>query len=351
MEILLSDVHRVLAQDVSRQRSIRIFGFGLSIACVAMLALRVDWPRFIGDFSGAAWRPLAAAIPLVILTYALFAWRWRLLLSIEPKPPVTQLFRYLMLGYLANAALPMRAGDGLRIVLLRRACGHGITRAASSIGLERLLDVLTLLAMAFTVALYADLPDTILVGLRAAGIASAVAVAMVVTIAARPQITTAVTSLVSRRLAPRFHAPLASQARQFVEAIGVLVPRDRNTALRASAAIALGLAGWASYALAMALCVASFGVQPAIAASLLLVAVTNLGAAIPSSPASIGVYHALGVLALSPWHVRFDLALAAATATHAVTVGVQVTLGALAFVLGRARSTAAEGSALSNRGG
>jgi len=332
---------------VSRQ-SVRILGFGLSIVCVAMLALRVDWPRFIGDFSGAAWRPLAAAIPLVILTYALFALRWRLLLSIEPKPPAMQLFRYLMLGYLANVALPMRAGDGLRVVLLRRACGHGITRAASSIGLERLLDVLTLLAMAFTVALYADLPSTILVGLRAASIVAIVAVGAVITLAARPQIAMAVTTGISRRFAPRLHDPLISQARHFVDAIGVVFPRDRHAARRTSAAIALGLAGWSSYALAMALCLASFGVQPSIVAALLLVAVTNLGAAVPSSPASIGVYHALGVLALSPWHVRFDLALAVVTATHAVTVGVQVVLGMLVLALGRPQSRTARASAVSN---
>ncbi|HJU22869.1 MAG TPA: lysylphosphatidylglycerol synthase transmembrane domain-containing protein [Casimicrobiaceae bacterium] len=349
--MLFSNVHRVLAQDVSRQRIGRVLGIGLSLGCVALLALRVDWHRFIGDFSGVAWRPLASAIPLVVLTYALFALRWRLLLSIEPKPPVMQLFRYLMLGYLANVALPMRAGDGLRVVLLRRACGHGITRAASSIGLERLLDVLTLLAMAFMVALYADLPNTILTGLRAAGIAAAAAVSAVFMIAVRPQIAIAAAGGISRRFAPRLHDPLMAQARHFIDAIGVLVPRDRRGSVRVAAAVALGLAGWASYALGMALCMASFGVQPAIVASLLLVVVTNLGAAIPSSPASIGVYHALGVLALSPWHVRFDLALAAVTATHAVTVGVQVALGMLALALGRAPSTASAASALSDRGG
>ena len=79
------------------------------------------------------------------------------------------------------------------------------------------------------------------------------------------------------------------------------------------------------------MCVAAFGVAPAVAAGLLLMVVTNLGSAIPSSPGSIGVYHALGVLALSTWNVGLDLALSVATVSHALVVSVQLLLGLLAI--------------------
>jgi uncharacterized protein (TIRG00374 family) len=337
--------------DGARRRIARLLGFAISAGCVALLAARVDWARFTGHFSAASWLPLATAVPLVVFTYFLFALRWRLLLTMDPVPPVLHVFRYLMAGYAANAVLPMRAGDALRVVLLRRACGYGTTRVASSVALERILDALTLIAMGAAVALYADLPRTILFGLRTAGIAAAVAVGIIAAIAARRRIAIATIDGIAGRIAPRHRHAVIAQAEQLVDALDVLFPRDRQAALRAAAAVALGLAGWASYALAMALCMIAFGVTPVVGPALLLVAVTNLGAAIPSSPASIGVYHALGVLALSPWHVDFDLALSVVTATHAITVGVQVIVGSLAMILIRTHRTEVRASALSNRGG
>ncbi len=333
------------------RRIARIFGYGLSAVCIVVLVVNVDWARFLGYFSSASPIRLAAAVPLVAATYLMFALRWRLLLSFDPKPSVVRVFGYLMLGYLANVMLPMRAGDALRVVLLRRAYGHGTTRAVSSIVLERILDVLTMLAIGAAIAFNADLPETILVVLRTAGFLVAAAIAVIIVGAMRPRIVIRTVDSMIRSVNVRLADAAVAQIEQFIEAIGILVPRDRGSTIRAVSAITLGLGGWLSYGLAMALCTAAFGVQPAVTAGLLLTVLTNLGSAIPSSPASLGVYHALGILALSPWRIGLDLAFAVATATHAITVGVQVTLGLLAMMFLKLPHPFASASVLSNRSG
>lgn len=333
------------------RRSARLAGYALSAACIAVLAAKVDWARFLGFFKTAAPLPLAAAVPLVAATYVLFALRWRLLITLEPKPRLPRLFGFLMLGYLANVLLPMRAGDALRVALLRRDYGHGTTRAAGSVVLERILDVLTLLAFGLAVALHANLPEAIRIVLRTAGIAATAAIALTVALVARPRGVAGMLDAIARRFGPRFADVLSAHVAQLADAMSVLFPKDRGGLLRAVAAIALGVAGWITYGLAMSLCVAAFGVEPPVTAGLLLTVVTNLGSAIPSSPASLGVYHALGVVALSPWRVDFDRALSVATATHAITVGVQLALGAAAMLLLRVRHPLASASALSDRGG
>ena len=333
------------------RRTVRIAGYALSAACLVVLAANVDWTRFVGFVRNASPLPLAAAVPLVVATYVLFAMRWRLLVTFDPRPTFLRVFGFLMLGYLANALLPMRAGDALRVVLLRRDYGHGATRAAGSVALERVLDVATIVALGLAVALNADLPEAIRVVLRTAGFAAVAAVALVVAVAARPRGAATMLDTIARRIDARLADALALQVEQFVAAMNVLVPRNRGGALRVAAAVALSLAGWIVYGLAMSLCTAAFGVQTPVAAGMLLTVLTNLGSAIPSSPASLGVYHALGVVALSPWHVGFDRALSIATVTHVITVGVQIALGLAAMLLLKVQHPLASASALSDRGG
>jgi Lysylphosphatidylglycerol synthase TM region len=56
--------------------------------------------------------------------------------------------------------------------------------------------------------------------------------------------------------------------------------------------------------------IVAFHVPAPPEAALLVLVVTNLGAAIPSSPASLGVYHVLAVLALSVWNIDTTVAVA-----------------------------------------
>jgi uncharacterized protein (TIRG00374 family) len=149
-----------------RKKLALIFGYAISAVCLAVLAFRVDWPVFVTHLRNAQPLPIAIASALVIVTYFLFALRWRLLLSFHPKLSLVQVASFLMLGYLGNLMLPMRAGDAARVMLIRNAYGHGAARALSSILLERLLDVLALLLFGAAVSFVASLPETILLVLR-----------------------------------------------------------------------------------------------------------------------------------------------------------------------------------------
>lgn len=304
-------------------------GYGVSVACLAALVLNVEWAAFAARMRDARWGLIALASPLAAATYVLFALRWRTLLTLHPPPGPVHAFAMLMAGYLANVLLPLRAGDALRVALIRRRHGHGVAQAVSSLVVERMLDVMTVLAIGAVLALVLPLPDRIVGVLRLAGIAVALGLAAAIVVARRPRLLGSVLSVLARPFGARTARALAVQARHFSHALALLVPRSVDGSRRLAWAIALGTAGWALYALAMALCVAAFDVTPAFEAGLLLLVVTNLGAAVPSSPGSIGLYHALGVAALTPFHVGFDTALSIATASHALTVAVQLILGVL----------------------
>jgi uncharacterized protein (TIRG00374 family) len=310
----------------------QVVGYLISALCIAILAFRIDWPLFIEYFRSANPFWLAAAVPFAIVTYVFFTLRWRLLLSFRPPLLFGKVFSFLMLGYSANSLFPMRAGDALRVALVRREYGQGVARAFSSILLERVFDLLTLLSFGALVALSGKLPEGIIDALWTVAILAALLIVLIVMIALHANTAAGMLQRLTRPLGERVGRELVFHLHQFADAIDAVFPRDRGSAIRLVAVVITSLLGWGSFGIAMIACTAAFGVEPAISAGLLMMVVTNLGSAIPSSPGSVGVYHALAVVALAAWSVQFDLALSVATTSHAIAVGIQLVLGLLAMV-------------------
>lgn len=86
----------------------------------------------------------------------------------------------------------------------------------------------------------------------------------------------------------------------------------------------------------MIFCVSAFSPGTVYGAGLVLTVVTNLGTAIPSSPAGLGVYHALAVTTLVTFRISVVDALAIAIVSHGLAVMIQGGLGVAALALGRA---------------
>ena len=325
------DAARARGASRSRMRVLRVVGYALSAACLAVLAAYVDWPAFLAQLRHVDARRVGAAALLVLVAYAFFTVRWRMLLSLAPPLPWLHAATYLMLGYLGNLLLPMRAGDAARVLLVRDAYGRGGVHALGSVLIERLLDFTAVLVVGAAIGFVAALPTAILVGLRMAAVAVLVALLVVAAVGANPAAAARRIEALARPLGARVAQALARHVRPFGEALAIVYPRDRRSATRLVSVVLLTACGWSAFGAAMVICTAAFGVEPAVTAGLLMMAVTNLGSAIPSSPGSLGVYHALAVLALSAWSVPLDTALSVATVSHAMVMGVQLALGLAAL--------------------
>src|SRR5205823_1968010 len=112
----------------------------ISLALVVWLFRNVDRERLIAQILRTDWRWLllsAALAPAGILARAR---RWRYLFPPNTKPP--GLLPAMMIGYMVNNVLPLRAGELVRVyVVARRWGGHFWTTAATLI-VERVLDSL-----------------------------------------------------------------------------------------------------------------------------------------------------------------------------------------------------------------
>jgi len=104
------------------------------------------------------------AIPMVILTMASFYWRtfrWKLLLDPVREVPPGRLFGPLMIGFAFNNIFPARAGEFARPLALARQEKIPLGAGLSTIIVERIVDVATLLVLLILMPLYITLDPTV----------------------------------------------------------------------------------------------------------------------------------------------------------------------------------------------
>ncbi len=301
----------------------RWVGLGLSAVAVGILLWRVDLAAMAQAFTTLSPGWLALSAGALVSAWGVQAVRWRVLLPARPRVPLGRLLGLVLIGYFGNLVLPLRAGDVLRVVLLRRALGGQAGHALASVGLDRILDVAALVAISGLVALLVDLPAGWRAGLGVVAALLGVAVAGIVGLA--------VGGPTAERLVSRLPlGPLRPRVRGLVGqvATGVSVVTDLRTL---AALLGLSAVQWGLAALSVWAVLVAFDPTLPLAASGLFLVATNLGSALPSAPAAVGVYHGLGVLALQPFGVSAEAAMAMALVSHALFVAVQF-LGGLVAV-------------------
>jgi len=314
-------------------------GLIVSAACLGLLLRLVDWRQTISALGNAQVGWIAFACLLLAGCYVAFALRWWVLLGRDPALPPRRLFAVLMMGLAINAILPLRPGDALRAYLVGRVYRGGTSRALGSIVLERMLDVATVLFIGGLVALAVPLPLFMRGALIATLLMVAAAVATVICLALFSGPLTSALDRMKTAPGGRWAGFMARQLAEFAHALTV-----GGSRVHLLLAAVIGMAGWAAYSAAMIACCGALGVPSPVIGGLLMTAATNLGGMIPSSPGSIGIYHALAVLALAVTGTSQELALAVALISHALIVTIQLVFGLLAFgVLGGAVRGAIKG--------
>src|ERR1700730_2027407 len=283
---------------------LRVLGIVLTVACLVLGAYVVDWRRMLQVIAGADLGLIGLASLCQGVTFFLFSLRWRQLIAVDNLPPVPRIFNFLMIGYLANAILPARPGDIIRAVLLRQVFGISFSYGFASGVVERLFDVLAICSLGVIVLFPVALPPLLLAGLYSLA-------------AAGLGLVTALIVLTWRyasigKLAGRFPALfryffvrfLAEWLERFASALRILY-----SAARMATTVLLTCLGWGTLVLSFMILINAFQLRVSPAAALLVLASTNLGAVIPSSPGALGIYHFTAVLALSVWHVDMSTAV------------------------------------------
>ncbi len=140
-----------------RRRRWVLLQAALATGSFTFLALRVDLSRAVEQLTEIRLGWAVAGLVAFTLSKAIHSYRWRVLLRHRSGLKGRELFPVFLVSNLANAVVPLRAGDVLRVELTRRRFGIPRAELTSSVFLvESVLDGVAFVALLLPALLLLD---------------------------------------------------------------------------------------------------------------------------------------------------------------------------------------------------
>ena len=282
--------------------------------------------QFLASLGSVSLPLLLLATGVYFLALLIIAWRWQILLDAVKRVPLAELAQFVAIGYMGNNVYPLRAGDGLRILLLRRKRQVALLRATTVIAVEHLYNGTTMIAFILAGLAAIDLQSEAveaIVRLVMPLVSLAILAALALT--AKPDWLRRMVSWASRILPSALGEPALRLSEDILAALaGLRSPRHFLGALLVS------FLTWGLEAGAYWLMLRAFGLELGYPVALLLVGAVNLAGIIPASPGQVGVYEFFVITILTALGVATAQATAYAVAARLV-IWLPVTV--LGFIL------------------
>ena len=267
-----------------------------------------------------AWIVLVSLLtPLAWLFRALL---WKQLIGKRAQPSMWNLFRIITIGYMVNNILPLKVGEIVRAWLLGKQEKLPTSLAIGTVVVERLLDVLTLLAyFAFMMMFIPFAPWLKMSGLALGAAGLAMLVMMFFTYRFGERFTAWLEKPFYRlpgNVGPWLHRQLAKflEGLRLIDHPGQLVQ-----------AFVWCLLTWLVWIVIGYVTFITFGQHLSFLAAVFMMVVLNFGLMIPSSPGGLGVFEFMVILALTPYGVGKEIALGIAFFYHIIPYLVNVVIG------------------------
>jgi uncharacterized protein (TIRG00374 family) len=288
---------------------------GLLVAAlfIALLARRVDWAEVRRILSGAQWVPLMVGLLALAGDMSARITRWWLMLrAVEPELSLASCIRPFLGSLALNNTVPLRAGDVVRIFGFRHTLRAPTAHVVGTLVLERMLDLLVLVAILFVGVLGTSgiFPRPFML---LAGAAGGVAIAGLLAISLWPgAITLLVQRVVTRLFANRKWLPAVTGAvAQLTASLALL-----RSPARAARLLGLSLLAWMLEGAVFACVAWSLHIQVHWAAPWLSLGAATLATLLPSSPGYVGTFDYFATLGLTAYGALPSTAAAFALLTH-----------------------------------
>jgi uncharacterized protein (TIRG00374 family) len=294
----------------------------LALGLLYLFFQGIDWTALRNAFRSANPWLLAGVVVATLVTYMARAWRWGYLLAPLARVPFMRLFPITLVGFMSALLVP-RAGEVVRPYLIARHHDLKTSAAFASIILERLVDLITVLAL-FFLYLYvlphpaAQTKGPLLGALRLGGaLAAAGAGTILAVLLAFHLRADRAMALVDRalfRLPARVAGPVSHALRSFASGLAVLQASPTHLL----AILGQSLIVWLAIATSFYCCNRAFGIDLPFQTTFLLIAFLTVGVAVPT-PGNVGGFHEAYLLAMTQaFGVSKDTAAAAGIAGHAL---------------------------------
>lgn len=297
----------------------------LALALLVFFFRQVAFRELVGLLRSLRFAPILGAMALALASYIARAFRWGLILSPIGKAPFSTLLGCTFAGFATSSVLPARLGELVRPLLLSSRTHLPAGATLASIIAERLLDLATVVSLAFLALLWRAQAQQQLVAsfLWAAGGVLVLGLFLILVVRRRA----ALAEFLARKAKNRFSQKLASLLQEILAGLAFWG--------RPSHAALLGLWSLITWGLAIAQVAVTgpaFHHTLSLRQATLVLAISVVGLAVPT-PGGVGGFHAAVQFALVQV-VGWPKATATAYAlVHHAVCFVPVTLAGIGYML------------------
>lgn len=279
------------------------------------------------------WRELAQAnywwlLPFVLLETA-SVWargmRWRVML--EEKIGGGRLFWITNISYYLNNVLPLRIGEIARVYLATRDSKVSGMQAISTAVLERMIDVLTVLALLLMVLPLVPQHGVLTAVAYWVGSGVLFAILGAFVIARRRRGFVVIVGKFVGRFAPRLRDWAMHASDEFLASLDIL------RGWRLVITVVWSLVVWLLAALAAHCMLLGFLPGQPVYVGIFVTAIIAFGIALPSVPAGVGLWEAATVAALAVFGVSRETSLAYGLAMHLAVFTIMAIFGTIGLYL------------------
>lgn len=269
-----------------------VIGLIISGLSLVLLWQLIDVREAIHEISTADYRLVALGGLAQIVFLILRTFRWRFILNNQVAWP--KVFHIQNIGYMLTMLLPFRLGDLIRAFLIGKVKPLNFMQGASSMVLERILDLLVIVILfPFAINGIETLPNQVRVAGNIFGTAAVIGVIVLVLMANAPaqvkKIATTILNFIS-----------FMDTDIWIERLeGVLAGLDALTSVKNVAYLLVSsFVIWVPILFSYWITMLAVGIPATLSIAVYTVCIAAFGVAIPSSPGQIGVFEAAVSLAL-----------------------------------------------------
>jgi len=290
---------------VTRSATLRVsLGIGLSLVFLVVSMRGVDLGEMTEALSHARYWTLIPAMGAVVLSFFLRAVRWQLILRSLRPVSLHDSYAATMIGFMANNILPMRIGEVVRAVVIGRRAKVSRSSALATVAVERVFDVVILLAVLVLGSAGYELPESIRGAIGVLGVGTVLILGVLVVLSRRQRVGTVVTRFPGGR--SRIGRKVAETLDKFQDGFGIF--RDAPTVVLT---LLLSVLVWGGFVVAYHYSLVAFGLDLSLRAPLFLLGVVSIGVMLPSAPGYIGTMQYFFAFAVEPFGVDRAVALSA----------------------------------------
>lgn len=291
-------------------------GVGFACSGVALFCFlrRVDGEALLSALGSANLSILSISVLTKVAVLSLNAVRTQILLLPLRRYGFFECFLPWLSGYVTDNLLPFRLGELVRIDLLARAGRISRSSTIAVVGLDRLIDLMSLLVL---LAIAAPILAIDLGNANRLFMTSGVVVGCVATVlwlALHPSTVSRIVAVLVRPLSATAQEWLVDKAQRFSEGLGAL--RSRTMVL---GVLGVTFVARAVGVLSIQCWLWAFGLSLPLYAPLVILLFISVGTMIPSSPGFIGTFHVACAYALELMGVAPEIAASVAIAGHFVS--------------------------------